>query len=58
MTSTEYRCSKCDSTDSDSGRGGPAPIALICFRCQAGRGLSPEQQAAKGVGMLPTIRGT
>lgn len=52
MSQTAYQCQQCGASDSDPGRLPPAPIALICWRCRAGRGMAPEDQLASGKGML------
>lgn len=57
MARTIYKCRnpKCGATDSDSGNNNPAPVALICWRCKHGSGMSVAQQFQQGVGMLPVV---
>jgi hypothetical protein len=50
-----YKCQNCGETDSDAGNNAllQPPKALICNKCKSGRGMSPDEQVARGVGMLP-----
>jgi len=59
---TTYRCSECGREDRDFGRNPPAPVALICWNCGAGRLkvmdgrgerlATPYEQKEAGVGMM------
>jgi hypothetical protein len=50
---TLYQCQQCGSEDRDHQGYTAPPIALICYKCRAGKGASPRDQAEAGIGMLP-----
>ncbi len=51
----EFTCSKCGSKDHDRQTYSPAPIALTCYNCGAGRNMPiPEMlQTNQGMFRLP-----
>jgi hypothetical protein len=53
IVNTKYKCTECGESDSDHQIYTPHPPALICWNCRAGRALTPVDQSAKGVGMIP-----
>lgn len=49
---TKYRCNQCGAEDSD--RSSSPPLALICWKCGAGRDTkSPYHQVEVRDGMFP-----
>ena len=52
MTYVTYTCQECGAVDSDKFFPHEAPhLAVNCFKCHSGQGLTPEQMLNAGKGM-------
>lgn len=53
VTETTYRCTECNAEDHDRGTNLPAPQFLVCWNCDAGRGVEPSEMIRRRKGMFP-----